>query len=468
LFFLLFVLISIILQKYEFKEKRGFYFILNRFFFSWLISSCIAFAIVELTDAELSNKVLIYWFLLFFFFELIFYVIGYAFRHAQDLKDAVELNHRSYVMNALQQENLLNLTEEDEFLSREISEEDIPDDLKIIYNRDLQKFILRNSFAKRNKRLLVNTHSRFNIQSYPASYVDQIVNLRKVNHLNYINKFFETVYTKLRKGGVYILCVETIDLRKRRILKKYIFPLNWLVRLFDFTLHRIWPRLPYVRKLYFFLWKKTNMRLSYAETLGRLYSCGFEYISDIESEGRIWFAVRKKNHPAFDFNATYGPIIKLRRIGKSNREFYVYKFRTMHPFSEFLQDYIYRRNALDKGGKFRDDFRVTTLGKFMRSTWIDELPMLVNFLKGDIKLFGVRPLSKHFLNLYPEEFRKYRSKFKPGLIPPFYFDLPETFDEIVSSEKKYLESFEKRRFCTDFRYFFKATWNIIIKRARSK
>jgi lipopolysaccharide/colanic/teichoic acid biosynthesis glycosyltransferase len=468
LFFILFVLVSILLNKYEFKERKGFYFILNRFVIAWLISSVIAFSVVELTDANLRNKLLIYWFLLFFFFELLFYIISYAFRHAQDLKDAIELNHKTYVLNSILMEKDMTEITEDEMMLNIFEKTDIPSDLDIIKNEKLREFIHNYSYKKRNKRLLLNTHSRFNIQSYPGTIVDQIVNLRRVNNINYINKFFETVYTKLRKGGIFILSVETIDLRKKRFRKRYLFLFSWLIRLFDYIIHRIWPRMPYIRKMYFAIWKKTNRRLSYAETLGRLYSCGFEYLSEIESEGRIWFAVRKRNIPVFDFNATYGPIIKLRRIGKNGEDFHVYKFRTMHPFSEYLQEFVYKRNALDKSGKFRDDFRVTTIGKFMRRTWLDEIPMFINLLKGDIKLVGVRPLSKHFLGLYPEEFRAFRNTFKPGLIPPFYYDLPDTFEKIIESEKKYLESYSKFSLGTDIRYFFKACWNIIFRRARSK
>jgi hypothetical protein len=45
----------------------------------------------------------------------------------------------------------------------------------------------------------------------------------------------------------------------------------------------------------------------------------------------------------------------------------------MHPYSEYLQEYIYENNKLQQGGKFNNDFCVTTLGRIMRKTWIDEL-----------------------------------------------------------------------------------------------
>ena len=169
-----------------------------------------------------------------------------------------------------------------------------------------------------------------------------------------------------------------------------------------------------------------------------------------------------------DKKPTYGPLIKIRRIGKNGKKINVYKFRTMHPYSEYIQEYVYKENKLQKGGKFKNDFRITTLGKFLRKTWIDELPMIYNLLKGDLKLIGVRPLSDHYFSLYPEEYKKFRMTFKPGLIPPFYKDLPKTLEEIIESERNYLNLYAKNPLRTDIKYFFAAMYKILFKRARSK
>ena len=89
-------------------------------------------------------------------------------------------------------------------------------------------------------------------------------------------------------------------------------------------------------------------------------------------------------------------------------------------------------------------------------------------LKGDMKIVGVRPLSKHYLSLYDKELQDKRVKFKPGLLPPFYADMPQTLEEIQDSEMKYLtQCEEKGTFLTDLRYFFKILKNILIERARS-
>ena len=93
--------------------------------------------------------------------------------------------------------------------------------------------------------------------------------------------------------------------------------------------------------------------------------------------------------------------------------------------------------------------------------------MLKNFFQGDLKLIGVRPLSKHYFELYKKEVRERRIKYKPGLIPPFYVDLPCDLEAIQASELKYFNSFDKHPFITDFRYFWKSGWNILFMKARS-
>lgn len=139
----------------------------------------------------------------------------------------------------------------------------------------------------------------------------------------------------------------------------------------------------------------------------------------------------------------------------------------MHPYAEYLQPFVYEHFSLQEGGKFNSDFRISYWGKIFRKLWIDELPMLINFFRGDLKLVGVRPLSRHYLSLYSEILKEKRFKTKPGLVPPFYADMPKTLDEIMQSEMKYLENYFEHPILTDIKYFFKAFNNIIFKNARS-
>ena len=140
----------------------------------------------------------------------------------------------------------------------------------------------------------------------------------------------------------------------------------------------------------------------------------------------------------------------------------------MHPYSEYIQDYIYESQGMKKSGKFENDFRLTGWGKWFRRLWIDELPQLINWLKGDLTLVGVRVLSEHYFNLYPEDLQKLRTQFKPGIIPPYYADMPDSFEEIVESERNYLEKKRENNMITDFVYFFKVFNNIIFHNARGR
>jgi lipopolysaccharide/colanic/teichoic acid biosynthesis glycosyltransferase len=183
--------------------------------------------------------------------------------------------------------------------------------------------------------------------------------------------------------------------------------------------------------------------------------------------GYYYFVARKEKEPTYDLHPTYGPFIKLGRTGKNGEIIKVYKFRTMHPYSEYLQEYVYNNHYLKEGGKFNNDFRISTFGKFLRQFWIDEIPMIINIFKGEMKLVGVRPLSIHYFSLYTEELQRKRIQVKPGLIPPYYADLPRTLDEIMESELRYLEQYQKHPLRTDIKYFFLAFYNIVFKNSRS-
>jgi hypothetical protein len=117
---------------------------------------------------------------------------------------------------------------------------------------------------------VTSTTTRFNIEKLSANIYDNVVNLKRVNDVRRINKFFETVNSKLPMGGTYINCVETYANRKQRILNKSFYPLNWIHYTLDVILKRVFPKLPITKKIYFFLTKGRNRVLSKAETFGRL------------------------------------------------------------------------------------------------------------------------------------------------------------------------------------------------------
>ena len=95
-------------------------------------------------------------------------------------------------------------------------------------------------------------------------------------------------------------------------------------------------------------------------------------------------------------------LFRQKRPGKNGKIFEIIKFRTMN-------------NTKDENGNLLpDDLRLTKFGKFIRSTSIDELPELINILKGDMSIVGPRPLLVEYLDLYNEE-QKNRHDVRPGL-----------------------------------------------------
>jgi len=319
----------------------------------------------------------------------------------------------------------------------------------------------------KNKSLVINTHTLFNIENIDKESQYFFLNLHKTNDIRRINRYFIQINENSKYGAYFVGCSETI----REIYKKYFSKYPKIIAItfysLDFILHRIFPKIPILKEIYFIFTKGENRSISQSEILGRLYYCGFKVVDTIEIDNLFYFIAQKIKKPREDISPSYGPLIKMKRIGRNNNPIFIYKFRTMHPYSEYLQEYIYEKYRLEEGGKFKNDLRITGWGKIFRKLWIDELPQLINFFRGELNLFGVRALSEHYFSLYPDYLQKLRTQFKPGLVPPFYADLPTTFEEILESERKYLESKQKHQFTTDFNYLCKASYNIIFKHARS-
>jgi len=322
--------------------------------------------------------------------------------------------------------------------------------------------------AAHNRTLVMSTTTRFNLDIMPAGMFTVMVNLKKINDIQRVNKFFETVNKKIPVGGIFIDCVETNEIKKNRFLSNYWPGINYFFYFFYYIFRRVIPKLPLLKNFYFFFTNGYDRSVSMAEAFGRLYSCGFEVVDHTQIGDLLYFVARKITEPSFDSSPTYGPLVSLRRVGKNGKIIYVYKLRTMHPYAEYLQAYVHKLNDLDQGGKFKNDFRVSTAGRFFRKFWLDELPMVFNLFKGDLKLVGVRPLSQHYFNLYTQELQKKRTTCKPGLIPPYYADMPDTLEEIMESEDRYLDEYLKHPLKTDWNYFWKAFRNIVFRRARSK
>jgi len=325
---------------------------------------------------------------------------------------------------------------------------------------DLDQILSLETVSEINGNIFSVTSERLPVRMMLMPY--------KINNIRRLNKYFLKVHQTLLPGGTFIGHAHTISTRREWVYSR--FPENVVryVYFLDFCFTRVMPKLPVLHKLYFALTKGKNRVISRSEILGRLCFCGFEIVADQNIKNRFYFIAKKAKTPAIDPSPTYGPLVELKRVGFKNEIMHTYKFRTMHPYSEYLQQYMVDLQGLQKGGKIENDFRLTSWGKIMRKLWIDELPMLYNWAKGDMQIVGVRPLSVQYFNMYDDELKNLRKKVRPGLVPPFYADLPETFEEICESEKRYIRSYLIHPIQTQVKYFWKAFVNIVIKGARSK
>jgi exopolysaccharide biosynthesis polyprenyl glycosylphosphotransferase len=153
---------------------------------------------------------------------------------------------------------------------------------------------------------------------------------------------------------------------------------------------------------------------------------------------------------------TPGPVFfRQVRVGKSNKVFRIYKFRTMvADADERKSEVAHLSKHLAKGGdprmfKITDDPRITRAGKFLRRHSLDELPQLINVLKGEMSLVGPRPLileEAHFV----EAWGRARLDIKPGITGLWQVlgrsDIP--FEEMVKLDYLYVTSWS---FLTDFK-----------------
>lgn len=192
------------------------------------------------------------------------------------------------------------------------------------------------------------------------------------------------------------------------------------------------------------------------------------YLTAVDSV--VYFAAVKQKETTSVKEIFYGPIFKMKRIGKEGKMIYVYKLRTMHPYSEYLQEYLINKFGYDTEigkGKLKNDFKITSYAKNLRKFWLDELPQIINVLKGEMKIVGVRPLSEARFNEFPDDLKNERIKFKPGCIPP-YVSLGMTDEKgNIKAERIYIKEKLKHPYLTDIKYFYSAIYNILIKKIRS-
>ncbi len=155
------------------------------------------------------------------------------------------------------------------------------------------------------------------------------------------------------------------------------------------------------------------------------------------------------------------PIFVQTRVGKNGKEFRFYKFRSMVPNAESMLEDLLADNEMDGPAfKITEDPRITRFGKFLRRSCIDELPQLLNILKGDMSLVGPRPPLPREVAMY-DEYQMQRLLVTPGLT--CYWQVqPQrnsiSFDDWMKCDIKYIE---ERSLKTDISIFFK-TFGVVL------
>lgn len=349
-------------------------------------------------------------------------------------------------------------------------------DLKTIFeaSRDLDtaglfRWIDDHAAEFEDTTFVVNTDDGEKLEALRPLRPGLIINKMALTRIRHLNTFLNKANETLAEGG-YLWChSRTGRLKKEIILRTHPGLPGKIIYFFHFLWHRVCAKLRFTRPFYFAVTRGKNRTYHHVELLGRMYRSGFEVVDERFLNGEYFIIGKKFRAPIWDDEPTNGLFVKLQRVGYEGKTIGVYKLRTMYAYSEYLQPYMLRYEGLRDGGKFANDYRVNTLGKICRKTWLDELPMLINVLKGQMKLVGVRPLSRHYFSLYTPEMQRKHISVKPGLLPPFYYETetPATLEEIQASEERYIDAWHKRPFATDWKYFWGTVWNILFKKKRS-
>ncbi len=296
-----------------------------------------------------------------------------------------------------------------------------------------------------------------------------ITNLNLINNYGGISRNLKKINAELAVGGLYIGKFKTHDQIRATNWMYKIPVLKHLYKVVDFGVHRVAPKIKPTQKIYFFLTKGKRRRLTKAEVLGRLVRYGFQ-IEEVNDDfnGETVFVARKVNEGRLEDKPSFGPLYRMPRIGKDGKMIHVFKLRTMHPYSEYLQDYVLQQNGYSESGKPANDFRLTSWGKVARKYWLDEVPQLINVVRGDMKLLGVRPVSRRYFEDIPEHLQFKRLSQKPGCIPPYVaLNRASSKNAVLNAEEVYLRLAKGNTVRLDTSLAFMALRNIVFKGKRS-
>jgi lipopolysaccharide/colanic/teichoic acid biosynthesis glycosyltransferase len=304
-------------------------------------------------------------------------------------------------------------------------------------------------------------------EQYKSLPVGLLVSRIRMNDVRRLNKYFLSCFERILPEGYFAgryIPLENIEKRLRRRFAGFLY---YPIAILHFLWYRVFPKIPRLNAFYFVLTKGRNRVLSKTEVWGRLSSCGMRVIAETGGDGEVFLIAKRVALPVQRKKPSYYPVISLERVGLDGEMINSHKIRTMYPFSEFLQKRVFDDNALAPTGKFLDDYRITGYGRFLRKYWLDEIPQILDWWRGDIKLVGIRAMSRHYFSLYPRDFQDLYIQVKPGLVPPIFNESTVGFDQIVEVDRKYLQRYRQFPVLTDVCYLFQTFKDIVFKGVRS-
>lgn len=153
-------------------------------------------------------------------------------------------------------------------------------------------------------------------------------------------------------------------------------------------------------------------------------------------------------------------LFKQIRIGKNGKKFNMYKFRSMRPDAEEIKKQLMEHNEMSGPMfKIKNDPRITKIGRFIRKTSIDELPQLINIIKGDMSIVGPRPSLPNEVEAF-EPWMMERLSVRPGLTCYWQVGGRNSigFEDWMRLDIKYIE---ERNLWIDIKLIFK-TFSVLV------
>lgn len=306
-----------------------------------------------------------------------------------------------------------------------------------------------------------------------------VVGTVRANDVRRLNLFLTAAVGRVAMGGYLLLRYTPLENTNLKLQARHSGTTYRAISLANFIWYRALPKIPWLDAFYFarLSWldrllfgapRRRNRMLSKAEMWGRLCFWGLDIVAESRGDDERFVLARRLAAPVQNRRPSYYPVVALEKVALDGGVIRMHKIRTMYPFSEFLQKRIFEDHGLTATGKFANDFRLTEIGKFLRRYWLDELPQIFDWLRGDVKLVGMRATSRHFLGLYPKELYDLYIQIKPGLVPPIFNESTGGFDKIVEIELTYLKHYIRNPVLTDIRYFFRTFADIVLRGVRSK